>query len=227
MLAPPELQKIHPLGKSPLLTIENDGMSEPLVLAESGFMTEYIIDHFATHLAPKRWKDGQEGQAGGETEAWLRYRHLMHFSEGSMMPNLLMLLVASSKYLLGAIQIPTDRKQAIENARVPFFLKPIVRGVTGKLRSAFLPQIKQQLDFLESQLASAPDGGEFLCGKELTGADIMMSFPLQAGGSRAGLTKESHPKLAAYVSRLESMNTFKKSIEKIVEVDGEYEGLTL
>lgn len=98
MRAPPDLQKIHPLGKSPILTIEQDGMSGPLVLAESGFMTEYIIDHFATHLAPKRWKDGQEGQVGGETEAWLRYRYLMHFAEGSVMPNLLLMIVASSKH---------------------------------------------------------------------------------------------------------------------------------
>lgn len=119
------------------------------------------------------------------------------------------------------------RIKGIENSPAPFFLKPITRGVASKLRSAFQPEIKQQLDFLEIQLSTVPDGGDFFCGNELTGADIMMSFPLKASGSRWGWTKESHPKLAAYVSRLESISTFKKSVEKIVEIDGSYDGVTL
>ena len=41
MLAPPELQKIHPLGKSPV--IENTETNE--VIAESGAIVEVIIFH--------------------------------------------------------------------------------------------------------------------------------------------------------------------------------------
>jgi len=39
MLAPPELKKIHPLGKSPVL--EDNG----LVLAESGAILEYLQEN--------------------------------------------------------------------------------------------------------------------------------------------------------------------------------------
>ena len=73
-LAPPELKMIHPLGKSPLIAIEAEGVAKPLVLAESGLIVEYLVDHYGPHLIPKKWKEGMEGKVGGETEEWLRYR---------------------------------------------------------------------------------------------------------------------------------------------------------
>ena len=79
------MKQVHPLGKSPILTIETPGQSEPLVMAESGAIFEYFVDHYAPHLAPRRYKDGQEGEICGETESWLRYRYYMHYSEGSFM----------------------------------------------------------------------------------------------------------------------------------------------
>ena len=72
--SPPELKKVHPLGKSPAITIEAPSLGEPLVLAESGAIVEYIADHFGTHLIPKRYADGKDGLVGGETKEWLRYR---------------------------------------------------------------------------------------------------------------------------------------------------------
>lgn len=72
--APPELKQVHPLGKSPVVTIEAPSLEEPLVLAESGAIVEYIIDHFGTHLIPKRYLDGSEGTIGAETKEWQRYR---------------------------------------------------------------------------------------------------------------------------------------------------------
>ena len=83
-LAPEKLKRVHPLGKSPLVTF--DLPRGRLVLAESGRTMEYLCDHFATHLVPQRWQEGRKGQLGGETETWMRYRHLMHYAEGSFMP---------------------------------------------------------------------------------------------------------------------------------------------
>ncbi|MDB5942991.1 MAG: glutathione S-transferase [Ramlibacter sp.] len=77
LLAPPELRKIHPLGKSPVIT---DGDN---VLAESGAILEYLVEtHGHGRLAP----------APG-TPARLRYRYWMHYAEGSAMPPLLLKLV--------------------------------------------------------------------------------------------------------------------------------------
>ena len=97
MLAPPELKQVHALGKSPVVTIEAPRM-EKLVLAESAFITEYLIEHFGAWLQPKRYPGGKEGQVGGETQEWLRYRYFMHFAEGSFMIYQIVALIVSSMY---------------------------------------------------------------------------------------------------------------------------------
>jgi len=102
-LAPPELKKIHPLGKSPTISVTPAGSTQPIVIAESAFITEYLLDHFSngSTLLPKRYKEGQEGKIGGETEEWLRFRYFMHYAEGSLMTLLLIFLVSSSEFLIG------------------------------------------------------------------------------------------------------------------------------
>lgn len=97
MLAPAEFKKIHPLGKAPLVTVQAEGAAEPIVLAESGPIAEYLIDHFGSSLAPKRWQEGKENQVQGETEEYLRYRYFMHYTEGTIMPYLVTALLLKSK----------------------------------------------------------------------------------------------------------------------------------
>lgn len=77
MLAPDSLRKVHPLGKSPVIT---DGDT---VLAESGAIIEYLAEkHGEGRLVPQRGSD-----------EYLRYRYWMHYAEGSAMPPLLLKLV--------------------------------------------------------------------------------------------------------------------------------------
>ncbi|KAF2726082.1 hypothetical protein K431DRAFT_280113 [Polychaeton citri CBS 116435] len=202
-LAPKELKKIHPLGKSPVVTIEAAGLPEPLVLAESAAITEYLCDHFAPHLIPKRYQDGKEGQVGGETETWLRYRFFMHYTEGSLMTLLL-------------IGVFMDQ---IRNAAVPFFLKPVTRNIAGRVDSLYLnDNYKTHFRFLESQLASSPDDGEYLCGKDLTAADMMMSYPLISRKNK--IDRQTCPKLLDYIARLENNDVYKQSIKRVEEVNG-------
>jgi glutathione S-transferase len=162
-LAPPELKKIHPLGKSPLVSITPAGSSEPIVLAESGFITQYLSEHFGheTTMMPKRWKDGQEGKAGGETEEWLRWQWMLHFVEGTFMGYLMLVVVIN----------------IFKSPNVPFFIRPITSMVANQVFSSYLfPNIKSQLGFLEKQLETS--GGDYLCGKNLTSADVLISFAL-------------------------------------------------
>jgi len=77
MLAPPALQAVHALGKSPVVT------DDRVTVAESGAIVEYLVDtHGGGRLRPT---------AG--TEAHRRYVYWLHFAEGSAMPPLLMQLV--------------------------------------------------------------------------------------------------------------------------------------
>ncbi|KAL1642970.1 bifunctional glutathione transferase/peroxidase [Diplodia intermedia] len=203
-LAPPELKEVHPLGKSPVVGIQAPGAEKQIMLAESGAITEYLTEYFGKWLIPTRYAEGKEGQIGGETEAWIRYRFLMHYAEGSIMP----LMVFSLLLYM------------IKTAPVPFFIKPITNAVAGKVEGGFLkPNFKTHLGFLEEQLATSE--GDYLCGKEITAADILMSYPLEAATLRAGLTKDKYPKLAAYLDLLHEREAFKKANAKIKEVTGQ------
>ncbi|KAI9847787.1 MAG: hypothetical protein M1837_001680 [Sclerophora amabilis] len=207
MLADPRLKEIHPLGKSPVVTVQAPGADQAMVLAESGLITEYLSEHFGDWLTPKKYADGKQGQVGGETEEWIRYRYFMHYAEGSLMTLLLVGLLV----------------QNIKNSPVPFFIKPLTGMIAGKINSMFLePNLNTHFGFLESQIASCPHGGDYLCGKELTGADVLMSFPLEVSKGRLGLVSEKYPKLCAYVDRLQARDAYKRAVQKIVEVEGSY-----
>lgn len=79
MLAPPELAKIHPLGKSPVI---RDG---ELVLAESGAIIEYLVGKYGNgKLIP-----------AADSAAHVKYLYWFHFAEGSAMPPLLLKLYFS------------------------------------------------------------------------------------------------------------------------------------
>ena len=96
--------------------------------------------------------------------------------------------------------------------------------ICGSVESKFLhPNIKNHLDFLEEQIATSPDGGDYMCGKQLTGADFLLSFPLGAARGRTSFSKESQPKLWAYVERLEALDGYKRAVQKIVDIDGHYD----
>ena len=81
-LAPPELEKIHPLGKSPVIT---DG---EVRIAESGAIVDYIIRRYGKGaMMPAR--DSADFEA---------YNEWLHYSEGSaMLPLMLNLYVSRLK----------------------------------------------------------------------------------------------------------------------------------
>ncbi|KAJ7736902.1 hypothetical protein B0H16DRAFT_111563 [Mycena metata] len=180
--APPQLKKIHPLGKSPVITVGDR------TIAESALIVEYLSEHFAPHLIPSKWKTGCEGKIGGETEEYMRYRYFMHYCEGSLMP--LFLLAVLSK----------DSKEYLDTSFATRFA------------------------FLEEQLSSAPNGGPYLCGQTLTGADIMLGFPvlLVAGGwGNLDVDKARFPKLFWYAEALKKIESYRKAEAKVVALEGE------
>ena len=108
--------------------------------------------------------------------------------------------------------------------QVPFIIKPITRAIIAKMEQLFFfPNMKAHFGFLEQQLATSPDGGEYLCGTELNAADILMSFPLIAAlrGDNDSISAKDYPKLNASVTRSEGQPGYKTSIEKIEKLTGE------
>jgi glutathione S-transferase len=180
LLAPPELKKVHPLGKSPVITDADAG----LTLAESGAILEYLV---------QRYGDGRFRPVPGSPDA-IRYLYFMHYAEGSVMPPLLMKLIF-------------DR---IKKARMPFFARPIARGIAQRALDGFvLPQIKTHLDYLESELSSR----SWFTGSEFTVADVQLSFPIEAARARGGLN-ESRPRLMDFLERIHQRPAYQRALER-------------
>ncbi|MEA1083148.1 MAG: glutathione S-transferase [Sphingomonas sp.] len=167
MLAPPELKRVHPLGKSPVIEdLDADGGR---VIAETGAIVEYLVEKADGRLGPPAHR-----------ESVLRYRFWLHYAEGSMMPPLLLKLV------LG---------------RIPLMGKAAVKRIQ--------PMIDVHLDYVESELAQRP----WFAGDVMTAADIMMSFPIEAARSRAGLDA-SRPATIAWLEKVHALPAYRAALEK-------------
>jgi glutathione S-transferase len=186
MLAPPELRAVHPLGKSPVIT--DDG----LTIAESGAIIEYLVE---------RYGQGRLAPATGTPER-LRYTYWLHYAEGSVMPPLLLKLVALR----------------IGSAPMPFFVKPIARKIAATLQDSFVdPQIKLHLGYINDALKST---GWFV-GNEFSAADIQMSFPLEAASARGGVATDIGA-IKGWLARIHARPAYQRALER----GGKYELLS-
>jgi glutathione S-transferase len=155
-----------------------------VTVAESGAIIEYLVE---------RHGNGRMVPAAGTPEH-LRYRYWLHFAEGSAMPPLLMKLVF-------------DR---IASTPMPFFVKPIARGISTKVLSSFVtPNITRQLDFMEAELRRST----WFAGNEFSAADVQMSFPLEAAAQRAGLDA-SRPLLKAFLKRIHERPAYRRALKR-------------
>ncbi|CUM47829.1 unnamed protein product [Debaryomyces fabryi] len=148
--APPELNKVHPLGKSPVIEIIKPGRSSPIILAETGFMIDYLIRHYDTEqiLVPDNEDDKE------------LVNYYLQFAEGSLQPFLVSLLVNNMA-----------KKMA------PFGAGFLVNKVVLQINALYYgPELMKSLDFLENNLKK--NKGKFFVGNKLTGADIILSFPI-------------------------------------------------
>lgn len=183
-LAPPELKKIHPLGKSPVLT---DG---ELVVAESGAILEYLAECYGAqapaelaHLEPARG-----------TPAHRQCRFWMHYAEGSLMNWLVMQLVFDT----------------IPRQPMPFFVRPIARTLCATVqRKLIAPNVQTALAFMEAHLAQH----RWFAGEHLSLADFQMSFAVEAALAR-GNTASAWPHLQAYLQRIQARPAYQRALEK-------------
>ena len=183
-LAPDELKKVHPLGKSPVVTDGDD------VLAESGA----IIDHLGYKYGYGEWVPRRN------SKKYQPYMYWLHYGEGSLMPPLLLKIVFDK----------------VKSAKMPFFVKPIAHGIANKVMDSFVtPNIKNHFAYVEKHLSE----NKYFAGDDITGADIQMSFPLEASVAKGAITAISHPHIYQYVDDFQARPAYKKALKK----GGEYE----
>lgn len=162
-LAPPALKAVHPLGKSPVVTVEGK------TIAESGAIVELLIERFAPdRLAPPRG-----------TDAYADYIHWLHYAEGSAM--------------------------------LPLMLKLYV-GRLGEGGAPLAPRIDSELHNHFAYMNAALEGRSFFVGNDLTGADIQMSFVVEAGATRGPVAQ--YPNLVSYMDRIQARPAYRRAIER-------------
>ncbi|MDP9103379.1 MAG: glutathione S-transferase [Pseudomonadota bacterium] len=153
------------------------------VIAETGAIVDFIIQTYGA---------GRLIHADGTSDRRM-YDYWLHYAEGSAMPPLLLALV------FGVLP-----------ERAPFFVKAIVRGISNTAMKSFIqPQIDLHAGYWESVLDKTP----WFAGQEITGADIMMSFPVEAAASRGGVDKR-YPRLQAFLTRIHGHEAYKRALEK-------------
>ncbi len=157
---------------------------DDITVAESGAIAEYLVG---------KYDDGSLRPADGTPER-RNYTYWMHYAEGSFQPLMLVSLIMNR----------------IETAPMPFFVKLIAKGIVAKVRGNFLDRnVERNLDFIESTLGRTT----WLCGDELTAADIQMSFPIEAAEVRTNL-RDGYPNLAGFLHRIRARPAYQAAITK-------------
>ena len=152
------------------------------VVAETGAIVEYILETYG---------QGRLIPAPGTPER-LRHTYWLHYAEGSAMTPLLLKLVFTA--------LP---------ARAPGLLKGLVKSIAGKAQTGFVdPQIKAHVDYWDAELAKS----EWFAGSAFTAADIMMSFPLEAGAARGGAS--SRPRVKAFLEKIHARPAYQRALER-------------
>lgn len=152
-------------------------------VAETGAIFEYLLDTYG---------EGRLRPTPG-TEDARRFTYWLHYAEGSAMPPLLLALVFS-----------------VLPKRVPALIRPIIKAVSNKtIGTLVAPQLRAAVAFWEAELTRS----DWFAGDQFTAADIIMSFPVEAGATRAFDVAEQ-PRLKAFLERTHARPAYQRALER-------------
>ncbi len=154
-----------------------------VTIAESGAIIEYLVGKY----------DNGRLLPADDTPARQCYTYWLHYAEGTFAPLMTLSLIMGR----------------VENAPLPFFLKPVSKGIAAKVRDGYLrPNIERNLAFMESTLSRST----WFCGDNLTAADIQMSFAIEAAEVRADMS--GTPKITGFLERMRARPAYQAALEK-------------
>lgn len=155
----------------------------PLVMAETNAIIDYILD---------KYPDSSLRPAPGQP-AYPHYLYWFHAAQGSLMPLLLDMLIF---------------QRMVDN--MPFFLRPLMRGVTGKVKALFH---QPRLDALLGSINTRLGEHTWLSGEELTAADIVMGYCLEVSSMRFDF-EELYPNIPRFLTQMRERPAYKAAIAK-------------
>lgn len=161
-------------------------------LAESGVIAEYLA----------RTQGGESWLRSADDGQYWDYLYWMQYAEASAMPPLLVRLIMAT----------------IRTAPMPFFIRPVAKGIADKVDKTFTePQIDKHFSYIEAHLT----GHEWFLGTQISLADVMMSFPLEAAVAGGVVSGPDFDHITAWVHRVQARPAYQRAIE----AGGEYQYL--
>ncbi|NNF39935.1 MAG: glutathione S-transferase [Woeseiaceae bacterium] len=155
-----------------------------VTLAESGAIIEYLVHTY---------DDGPLHPPAGSPE-WRTYIYWMHYAEGTFMPLMIISLILAR----------------VEDAPMPFFVKPVARGIAGKVRASYLDSnIGRNLKFMDETLGQS----QWFGGDQFSAADVQMSFALEAAEVRTDL-ETGYPHLAGFLAAVRARPAYKAALDR-------------
>ncbi|HVL40567.1 MAG TPA: glutathione S-transferase [Brevundimonas sp.] len=152
-------------------------------VAETGAIIEYLLEAHP----------GSGLRPAPGTEAGRRFTYWLHYAEGSAMTPLLL------KLIFGVLP-----------DRVPFIARGVARGISKAMNANMIdPQIAAHTALWEAELARSA----WFAGDAFSAADIMMSFPIEAGGSRVEYGPDK-PRLKAFLKTIHARPAYQRALER-------------
>ncbi len=94
--------------------------------------------------------------------------------------------------------------------RVPFLARGVAKGIARAMDANMIdPQIAAHTALWEAELARSA----WFAGDAFSAADIMMSFPIEAGGSRVGYGPDK-PRLKAFLQTIHARPAYQRALER-------------
>ena len=151
-------------------------------IAETNAIVEVILDEFPESTL--RPKPGDPAR--------VEFLYWFHATQGTFMPLLLDQIIM---------------KGMVSN--VPFFLKPLMRAVTGKVMQLFImPRTTRILGHMDNALAH----GKWLAGDTFTAADIVMGYCLENLKMQPGAL-EGYANIQRYIKDFGERPAFKRALD--------------
>ena len=152
-------------------------------MAETGAIIEYLLEAYPAA--------GLRPAAG--SAAARRFTYWLHYAEGSAMTPLLLKLIFT-----------------VLPKRVPFLARGVAKGISRAMSANMIdPQIAAHTAMWEAELGKS----EWFAGDVFSAADIMMSFPLEAAGSRVPYGADK-PKLKAFLQKIHARPAYQRALER-------------
>lgn len=184
--APDTLKAVHPLGKSPTLTIDADADAadqKPLTITETRIILQYIADHYSNGIWTPRTAEDKARDA-----FWQEF-------------------ASSTLVMKNSLTLTFE----IVPLHTPWLFRPLASAIFLPIANVFKREMPDIYRLLEEALS---DEKPWFAGEKIGLADFVMSFPIDTAVARGYFEARKYPRVMGWRERVHARPAFKRMLEK-------------